>query len=374
MMFMKKKILLAFLLAMPLLSSAQTVDASAHGYNVRYEKAHLFLQKGADFNVVDYDLEWPDIVSFNDVAPLKRYMTDMLLDYPTASLDSALMYIGDEYGKPVTGKFKTIPDDDHFCYVTEDAKILSYEPYRWIAYVLKRTVKPQKASSNKPVEQSRVIVYDLTQSKVLFADDMLRAGVMDWEMPNDFYNRLFAPLDDDFLNNLLSAKISGVWILDGQINLHVDAISNDGAQTYTITLPYDEYYYILSREARRMVEKKLKNPSRQFISLPVTWEGDSVYNKVEQMPQFKGGEEGLRRYLSFVSNPGVNITKPERAYVSFIVDKTGNIHQVSVVSPANSELDEHAVNVIKGMPPFSPGKQNGKPVCVRMFMPVNYKP
>lgn len=371
---MCKAFLLPAVAVTPLLSQAQTVDNSAHAYNVRYAAKHLFLQKGQDFNVVDYDIEWPDIVSFNDVVPLKRYMSGMMFDYPTASLDSALLYINNVYGTPVTGKFKTIPDDDRFCYVTVEAKILSYQPYRWISYVVKRTVSPGKESPNKPVEQTRVVDYDLSRNKIMFADDMLREGVMDWNMPDDFYDRLFAPLDDDMMNDLLSAKISGVWIDNGQINLYVDAISHYLNKSYTVSLPYDQYSYVLSREARRLVTGKVKDQQRMFISLPSVWNGDSVYTNVEHMPQFKGGDDGLRRYLSYVAKPTVAVTKPERVFVAFIVDKTGNVHDVSVVSPATPVLDAHAVGVIKGMPPFTPGTQNGKPVCVRMFMPVNYKP
>lgn len=372
---MKKYILLLIvLLALPTFIFAQTVDSNAQSYNVRYEKAHLFLQKGQDFNVIDYDVEWPDIVSYNQVIPLKRYISNFVFGYSTSDLDSAMTYINNEYGMPVTGKFKTIPDDDHFCYITADAKLLAYQPDRWIAYSLKQTVKPQKASPYKPLEQSRVIVYDLTREKVMFANDMLRNGVMDWTMPDDFYNRLFAPLDDDFLNNLLSAKINGVWIANGQINMLVDAISDLGARSYSVVMPYDDYSYVLSRDARRMVEKNLKAQTRQFITLPKTWKGDSVYIKVDKMPQFKNGDEGLQRYLQSVSRPEVLLTKSYKVYVSFIVDKAGNIQQVSVVSPSLPELDQHAVNVIKGMPPFTPGMQNGKPVCVRMFLPISYKP
>lgn len=371
---MKKNILLSVLLALPLLSFAQTVDTSVRSYNMRYESKHLFLQKGQDFNVVDYDLEWPDIVSYSEVVPLKRYISSYVFNYPTASLDSALMHINNEYGEPVTGKFKTIPDDNHFCYVTAEAKVLSYEPDRWIAYVLKQTVKPEKASANRPLEQSKVIVYDLYRQKIMFADDMLRAGVMDWNMPDDFYDQLFAPLDDDMMQNLLSAKIYGVWIANGNINMLVDAISHAGSDSYTVSFPYDRYDYVLSRDAHRLVDRKLKQQERQFISLPVTWNGDSVYTKVDHMPQFKGGDEGLQRYLSMVAKPNVSFSKQYRVYASFIVDKKGNLQQVSIVSPAIPELDAHAVEVIKGMPQFTPGTQNGKPECVRMFLPINYKP
>lgn len=373
-MMMKKKTLMAAMLALPLMLSAQTVDNSARYYNVRYEKAHLFLQKGDDFNVVDYNLEWPDIVCSKDVVPLKHFISNQIFDYPTADLDSALMTVGDTYGKPVSGKLKTIPDDNRFCYVTASATILSYMPGRWISYMLKSEVAPQKLSPYKASETSRVITYDLTQNRVMLADDMLRNGVLDWTMPEDFYMCLFSPLDDDMYDNMESAKITGVWLSKGQICLAVDVISTFAEKAYTVALPYSEYAYILSRSVRRMAERKLKASQPQVLTLSQTWEGDTVYNKVDKMPEFKGGTEGLKRYLSYVSKPEENVQKPSRVYLSFIVDKKGNIHQVSVVSPVSPKIDEHAVGVVKGMPPFTPGELNGKPVCVRMFMPVSYQP
>lgn len=379
---MRKHLILAFLsLCMPLLLVAQTVDNSARNYSVRYEKEHLFMQKDSDFNVVDYDVEWPEIVSYNAVEPLKRYISNSIFDFTTQDLDSALTNLDVVYGKEVKGKLKTIPDDNHFCYVNIQAKILSYNPERWIAYSLKRTVQPQKLSSYKPEEQNRVIIYDLQKQRVLLADDVLNKEVMNWAMPDDFYDRLFAPIDSMFANsdgnvyyNLQKLQINGVWIDGGKINMLVDAFTDNENFSYNTSMPYEAYRYALTKDARRLVEKAIKPQTPQFISLPVTWKGDTIYNKVEQMPQFKGGDEGLRRYLSYVSKPTVSLREASRVYVTFVVDKQGNIKDVSVVSPVTPRLDEHAVSVVRGMPAFTPGKQNDKPVCVRMLMPINYKP
>lgn len=370
----KAKILLPALCCLPVLVSAQTVDTRAQFYNVRYEKAHMFLQKDSDFNVIDYDVEWPDIISSNDVLPLKSFISKQLFDTPTGDLDSATVSLYSVYGKPVKGTLKAIPDDNRFCYVTAEAKILSYMPDRWIAYSLERNVEPQKLSPYKAAKKTRVIVYDLTRQRVMLADDMLRNGVLTWMMPDDFYERLFAPLDDDMFGNMVSAKINGVWIDNGQICLLVDVLSSFAEKTYTVTMPYYDYRYILTRDVRRMVEKDLKASQPKVLTLPVVWQGDTVYGKVDKMPEFRGGVDSLKRYLSYVAKPDVQITKPSRVFVSFIVDKKGEIHQVSVVSPVSPVLDEHAVSVVKGMPPFTPGQQDGKPVCVRMFMPVSYKP
>lgn len=372
--FVRRNLFTLALFAFSVAALAQTVDTTVRGYCVRYEKKHLFLQKDSGFNVVDYDLEWPEVIDYGDVVPLKRYVGRLVSDCATTSLDSVVMSIGDAYGEPVTGMFKTIPDDDRFCYVTISAQVLSYKPGRWIAYSLKKSVEPQKRSVYKRSDVSRIIVYDLVRGEVMLADDMLRSGVGGMAVAADFYDRLTSPLSDEMFDNLQSSQIGGVWIDDGQINFLVDAVSVFDKVSYTVSMPYADYKYVLAKKVRNMVEKDVKPRSPQFISLPVTFEGDTVYNKVERMPVFKGGDDGLRDYLSHVGTPNVRLAKAERVYLSFVVDKSGRINDVSVVSPVMPQLDRYAVGVVKGMPPFTPGSHGGNPVCVRMYLPVNYKP
>lgn len=374
-MMSKFRFFIITLLFLPLMAAAQEMDTRANGYSVRYEKEHLFLQKDSGFNVVDYDIQWPEIVNFDSVTSLKRYVGNMILDNATSSVDSLLMSVDGIYGKPVTGLFKEIPDDNRFCYITLSAKVLSYEPGRWIAYMLESKVEPQKLSAFKPKSESRAIVYDLARNQVMLADDMLRSVVKDMAASQEFYNRLFASLSDEMYDNLLSSEIKGVWIGGGQVYFLLDAISVYGEKaTYTVSMPYEDCRNVLTKNVRNMVEKELKPSQPKLISLPRAWKGDTVYTKVEQMPEMEGGRKSLRNYLTHVGNPDFRLSKPMRVYLSFVVDKTGNVQDVSVVSPASPMLDEHAVSVIKGLPAFTPGRQNGQPVCVRLYFPVNYKP
>lgn len=374
---MKSKIrfFIIALLFLPLMVAAQEMDTRANGYSVRYEKEHLFLQKDSGFNVVDYDIQWPEIVNFDSVTSLKMYVGNMILGNATSSVDSLLMSIGDIYGTPVTGPFKEIPDDHRFCYITLSAKVLSYEPGRWIAYMLESKVEPQKLSAYKHKNESRAIVYDLTRNRVMLADDMLRGIVKDMAASQDFYNQLFASLSDEMYDNLLSSEIKGVWIGNGEVGFLMNAISADGEiVTYTVSMPYEDCRNVLTKNVRNMVERELKPSQPKLISLPRAWKGDTVYTKVEQMPEVKGGQDALRNYLAHVGKPDFRLSKPMRVYLSFVVDKTGKVQDVSVVSPASPMLDEHAVSVIKGLPTYTPGCQNGQPVCVRLYFPVNYKP
>ena len=105
-------------------------------------------------------------------------------------------------------------------------------------------------------------------------------------------------------------------------------------------------------------------------------DNDSVYQIVEKMPQYTGGESAMMKYVS------ENIKYPEKAkddgiqgrvFISFVVEKDGSVSNVKVVRGIGGGCDEEAARVIAGMPKWQPGMQKGKPVRVNYMMPVFFK-
>lgn len=104
---------------------------------------------------------------------------------------------------------------------------------------------------------------------------------------------------------------------------------------------------------------------------------DQVFQYVEIMPQFPGGDDSLKAYVRR------NIKYPPMAqdngkqgsvYVRFIVEKDGSVTGVNVVKGVSgaAELDKEAVRVISGMPKWKPGLMNGRPVRTSMILPVKF--
>jgi TonB family protein len=96
---------------------------------------------------------------------------------------------------------------------------------------------------------------------------------------------------------------------------------------------------------------------------------------VEQMPEFPGGEEKLYKYLQ------KNIQYPDSAkvkgiqgtvYVRFIVDDQGKISEVTLLRGIGGGCDEEAMRVVKLMPDWIPGKQNGKAIPVYFTLPIKF--
>ena len=103
---------------------------------------------------------------------------------------------------------------------------------------------------------------------------------------------------------------------------------------------------------------------------------NDVYQTVEEMPQFLGGETAM---MEFVAK---NIVYPEeardkeisgRVFVKFVVEKDGSISEVKVAQGIGGGCDEEAVRVVKAMPKWKPGKQDGQPVRVSFTMPFTFK-
>lgn len=103
---------------------------------------------------------------------------------------------------------------------------------------------------------------------------------------------------------------------------------------------------------------------------------NKVFDVVEVMPSFPGGNGALMSYLS--SNVKYPVVAQEngvqgRVIVSFVVERDGSISDVKVVRSVDPSLDREAARVVKSMPKWNPGKQNGSAVRVKYNVPVSFR-
>ena len=101
-----------------------------------------------------------------------------------------------------------------------------------------------------------------------------------------------------------------------------------------------------------------------------------VFDVVEEMPSFPGGSAALMSYLS--SNTKYPVVAQEngvqgRVLVSFVVERDGSISDVKVARSVDPSLDREAQRVVKSMPKWKPGKQNGSAVRVKYTVPVVFR-
>ncbi|MCD8296723.1 MAG: energy transducer TonB, partial [Prevotella sp.] len=109
---------------------------------------------------------------------------------------------------------------------------------------------------------------------------------------------------------------------------------------------------------------------------PPKEEETKVFDVVEEMPSFPGGQGALMEYLQ--KNIKYPVVAAEngiegRVIVRFVVSKDGSISNVTVVRSVDSALDKEAIRVVESMPKWIPGKQNGASVNVNFTLPVTFK-
>ena len=105
-------------------------------------------------------------------------------------------------------------------------------------------------------------------------------------------------------------------------------------------------------------------------------EVEKVFDVVEQMPSFPGGPSALMEWLS--NNVKYPVVAQEngvqgRVVVSFVVERDGSLTDVKVVRGVDPSLDREASRVVRAMPRWIPGKQNGSAVRVKYNVPVAFR-
>lgn len=116
------------------------------------------------------------------------------------------------------------------------------------------------------------------------------------------------------------------------------------------------------------------NQSAGGTSAPVEEEA-TVYNVVEQMPQFPGGEAALLKYVAtHLKYPAIAQEQEISGVVTlrFVVLEDGSVGDVIIMKSLEKHCDEEAKRVVKSLPRFIPGKQQGKAVRVWYTLPVRY--
>ena len=102
----------------------------------------------------------------------------------------------------------------------------------------------------------------------------------------------------------------------------------------------------------------------------------NVYDCVEQMPSFLGGTQKLKEFIE------ENLRYPKeleescvqgRVIVRFIVERNGKLSNVKVVKSVHPVLDKEALRIVKLMPRWIPGRQNGITVRVKCYIPIIFR-
>lgn len=120
--------------------------------------------------------------------------------------------------------------------------------------------------------------------------------------------------------------------------------------------------------AQRVADEPVEAPKKEVEN--------KVFDIVENMPEFPGGMGALNKFLR--ENVRYPVVAQEngvqgRVTIQFVVEKDGSVSDVKVAKSVDPSLDKEALRVVKSMPKWIPGKQNGAAVRVKYMVPVTFR-
>lgn len=165
-----------------------------------------------------------------------------------------------------------------------------------------------------------------------------------------------------YREDLSAGKYAEVFYYDSKTGETLESIAKVGGFFLSDLLSLNNYKAdeVLAKGTRIILKKDIY---------------DEIYQVVEQMPEFPGGQPKLLEYMAKIKYPAEAQERniQGRVLVSFVVNKDGSIVDVEIVKSVDRLLDKAAKEHISKMPKWIPGKQRGKPVRVKYTVPVSFR-
>lgn len=127
---------------------------------------------------------------------------------------------------------------------------------------------------------------------------------------------------------------------------------------------------------QRTVSDNAKQWRTAVIKPTADPDSSKIFGAAEEMPSFPGGEKALMQYIkdnTYYPEEMCEGAAQGRVMVGFVINEDGSISDVKILRSLTPELDEVAVKIVKGMPRWNPGKQNGKAVKTKYTVPVSFR-
>ncbi len=157
-----------------------------------------------------------------------------------------------------------------------------------------------------------------------------------------------------------------------EVKTNLDVEKNDEVVSNVNVQGTDNITVDAAKEEVKVVEEK-KEEKPEPKPEP---KKEEIFKSAEQMPSFPGGDAALMKFLnSHIHYPAAaeENNVQGRVIVQFVVGKDGSVSQAKIARGVHPALDNEALRVVRSLPKFIPGKQNGQPVSVWYTLPVQFK-
>lgn len=199
-------------------------------------------------------------------------------------------------------------------------------------------------------------------------------------------------ISDMILANLTTTSFGKILETGGMIYISATADNENCIikpnSNIEIGFPYlnkkEEMALFYGEQANNIIDWKLGNKIDDVQiddELTLVWvapkeeSNSEVFFIVEDMPEFPGGEQAMRRFLkenAIYPTSMLNKNIEGKVTVTFVVDSEGNTTNIRVVNGLDETLDKSAVYAVSNFPIWKPGRQRGRPVDVSYTVSVNF--
>ena len=151
-------------------------------------------------------------------------------------------------------------------------------------------------------------------------------------------------------------------------------VYTDGNKLANVRIRYNNAQMLAEEKQRTNMVVVLKAPVPSMDELAQKGT-DHVYQVVDEMPQFPGGNRAMMAYIGQnIKYPAEAVAKgiEGRVLVQFVVNKEGDLQDIKVMKSIDSLLDQEAIRVISSMPKWTPGKLKGEAVNIQYVLPIQF--
>jgi len=324
----------------------------------------VVFKKVTDLCVVKYKGEWyvlkTRFVAFDEFPQLQQRLTKQLFGKENTSIRQAFHDYMNGFDA-----IKSYQDHKKAKGKEIQVEILIYSGNegRFVSFMTGRTMIDGKGK--KTSEGVGTLIFDVQSERILGAEDILAGNYLKQ------YKILAGSAELQFM---FSSKGLFIGMEKNDRWMSHTIFIFEGEQAFTDEFKKLIGYQQLKEETQKRDSVKLK--TQEEISQQEV-DGQKVYDRVEQMPNFPGGYFKMREFINDHHSDGFlpysKTIKEGRVDVEFIVEKDGSLSHIKVIKSVSPECDNNALAIIKKMPRWSPGLQKGQPVRVRQVVNIDYK-
>lgn len=376
-MDMKKATILLLLICILL-----PVSLSAGNFVTRYEKGSRLIERDGRLFVVNYNLEWPELLDTAAPATLSDTLSQTVFGFRAASLADALQKLQGKDGK----RLAQMPDSPNLTktYINATVQILWFEKGHYITLIA--TGENRNDTDTATTKHSLLFTYDLVNNKVISTKDIIRPTIIRNSGEVQQLYGLVTNCSNVDDNTLITwtKTISHPAVFSNSILFDLTEATevNSPWQYSQVPISLLEQYYC-TKQFRKWLKyipettTEGNNRTRNLEALGDTENSnDSIINhNSSDLTCYEGGYKALIAAISRHLQSTNNIVFPTplcKTVISFVVEKDGSLSNVIVLQPINAQADRQIVSGILFATGWKRPESAKKPYRTRFTLPFTF--